>query len=144
MLSNVLSFSADFLHAYEGVCQPVCREFQISQTAFDIVMFLANNPEYTTASDIVHLRGIRANLVSVNVDRLAESGYLLRCRSQSDRRKVSLQLTPAAQPIIQKGRAAQEEFYHLLTQGIDPDTLQRGHELFCQLRDHARLIAQRS
>ena len=39
------------------------------QTAFDILMFLANNPEYKTARDIVEIRKIKANLVSVNVDR---------------------------------------------------------------------------
>ena len=34
-------------------------------------MFLYNNPEYKTARDIVEIRNIKANLVSVNVEKLA-------------------------------------------------------------------------
>ena len=41
-------------------------------------MFLANNPEYTTARDIVEVRKIKANLVSINVDKLVGEGYLRR------------------------------------------------------------------
>ena len=32
--------------------QPLCHELKLPQTAFDILMFLANNPEYKTARDI--------------------------------------------------------------------------------------------
>ncbi len=38
-------------------------------------MFLANNSEYKTARDIVEIRKIKANLVSVNVDKLVNEGY---------------------------------------------------------------------
>ena len=48
----------------------LCHALHLPQTAFDILLFLANNPEYRTASDIVEFRKIKANLVSVNVDRL--------------------------------------------------------------------------
>ena len=50
----------------------------LPQTAFDILMFLANNPDYKTARDIVEIRQIKANLVSVNVDKLVQEGYLER------------------------------------------------------------------
>ena len=48
----------------------------LGKVAFDILLFLANNPEYKTASDIVEYRGIKANLVSVNVDKLVHDRYL--------------------------------------------------------------------
>ena len=62
--------------AYSAMCRPLCRELKLTQTAFDILLFLANNPGHDTASDIVELRRIKANLVSVNVNRLVEEGYL--------------------------------------------------------------------
>ena len=37
-------------------------------------MFLYNNPEYKTARDIVEIRNIKANLVSVNVEKLVQDG----------------------------------------------------------------------
>ena len=35
--------------AYSAVCKPLCQKLHLPQTAFDILMFLANNPNYTTA-----------------------------------------------------------------------------------------------
>ncbi len=65
-----LSFMHKFSSAYTAACKPLCHALHLPQTAFDILLFLANNPEYRTASDIVEFRKIKANLVSVNVDRL--------------------------------------------------------------------------
>ena len=31
--------------AYSTVCKPLCQELGLPQTAFDILLFLANNPE---------------------------------------------------------------------------------------------------
>ena len=74
--------------AYSALCHSLCRELNLPQTAFDILLFLANNPECDTASDIVELRKIKANLVSVNVNRLVEEGYLYREPVPGDRRKT--------------------------------------------------------
>ena len=75
--------------AYSAVCKPLCQELGLPQTAFDILLFLANNPTYKTASDIVEVRHIKANLVSVNVDKLVHEGLLTRCQVPNDRRKTS-------------------------------------------------------
>lgn len=78
-------------------------------------MFLANNPEYTTARDIVEVRKIKANLVSVNVDRLVCDGYIIRKETKGDRRKTQLICTPAAEEIIKEGQVLQKDFLeHLL------------------------------
>ena len=100
--------------AYDAVCKPLCRELGLPQTAFDILMFLANNSEYTTAGDIVNIRRIKPNLVSVNVDRLVRSGYLERRSVSGDRRKTSLLLTERAEPIVRRGREVQERFSELM------------------------------
>jgi DNA-binding MarR family transcriptional regulator len=105
--------------AYSAVCKPLCQELGLPQTAFDILLFLANNPTYKTASDIVEVRHIKANLVSVNVDKLVHEGLLTRCPVPNDRRKTELLCTKKAQPIIQRGRALQEAFFDRLLNGID-------------------------
>ena len=63
--------------AYAALCKPLCQKLHLPQTAFDILMFLANNPGYQTASDVVEVRKLKANLVSVNVDRLVQEGARL-------------------------------------------------------------------
>ena len=82
--------------AYSTVCKPLCQELKLPQTAFDILMFLANNPDCKTARDIVEIRKIKANLVSVNVDKLVQEGYLERRTVQDDRRKQELHCTERA------------------------------------------------
>lgn len=72
-----LEFARKTALAYNVICKPLCRELGVTQTAFDILMFLANNPDHKTARDIVEIRHIKANLVSVNVDRLVQEGCLV-------------------------------------------------------------------
>ena len=108
--------------AYNMTCKSLCQELGLPQTAFDILMFLANNPDYRTASDIVEIRKLKANLVSVNVDKLVREGYLKRCAVEGDRRKTELLCTEKAQPIIAKGRALQQTFVSRILTGIDEES----------------------
>ena len=77
-MNPTIEISFKTAQAYNAMCKPLCQELKLPQTAFDILMFLANNPDCTTARDIVEIRKIKANLVSVNVDRLVQEGYLER------------------------------------------------------------------
>ncbi len=109
-----MDFALKMSLAYNTKCKPLCQELRLPQTAFDILMFLANNPRYKTASDIVEVRKIKANLVSVNVDKLVQEGYLERKAVEGDRRKTKLICTDKAQPVIERGKAMQEYFFRQL------------------------------
>lgn len=118
-----LDFAQKLARAYTSICKPLCHELNLPQTAFDILMFLGNNPEYQTARDIVEIRHIKANLVSVNVDRLVQEGYLNRCPAPGDRRKTLLLCTEKAHGILSLGRQLQEQFFASLFRGVDPEHL---------------------
>ena len=109
-----MEFSRKLALAYTAVCKPLCQTLKLPQTAFDILLFLANNPAYQTAADIVEVRKIKANLVSVNVDKLVRDGYLTREAVPGDRRKTRLLCTEKAQPIILQGRQLQSAFLQRL------------------------------
>ena len=109
-----MEFAQKFVVAYNAALKPLCKELHLPQTAMDILLFLANNPEYRTASDIVEIRKLKANLVSVNVDRLVREGYLRRQAVEGDRRKTELLCTEKAQPVILRGREVQEAFQERL------------------------------
>ena len=70
------------LELYNQLCSPLCQQTGISQTSLDILMFLKNNPQYKNAADIVKFRGIKANLVSVHVERLPHSYRRIRYQDQ--------------------------------------------------------------
>ena len=105
--------------AYSKVCKPLCKELGLSQTAFDIMMFLGYNPKYKTARDIVEIRHIKANLVSVNIERLVQEGYLIRQAVKDDRRKTVLLCTEKAKPMIRRGQQLQKMFFEKLFAHID-------------------------
>lgn len=129
-------YMASFVHcmtaAYDGYCQSICREMQIGRTAFDIVMFLANNPQYSTARDISRYRWIKPNLVSFTVDKLVREGYLQRHPVPGDRRKVHLSCTEKAMEMVQRGRRMQADFLQALTAGLDGKEI-RQFERYVQL-----------
>ena len=138
-MNPTIEISFKTAQAYSAMCKPLCQELKLPQTAFDILMFLANNPDCTTARDIVEIRKIKANLVSVNVDRLVQEGYLERRAVAGDRRKTQLLCTEKAQPVIARGREVQERFFARLldnmfdsAQGIDLPPQQRNVGLLFQ------------
>ena len=116
-----IEFPRKLLLAYNAMCNPLCRKLGLPQTAFDILMFLGNNPEYRTARDIVEVRNIKANLVSVNVDRLVQEGYLERRSVAMDRRKTELICTEKAKSLMEEGRAMQQAFWEKLFDGMDQE-----------------------
>ena len=114
-----IEFPNKMAHAYSVMCKPLCQEMKLPQTAFDILMFLSNNPQYKTARDIVEVRKIKANLVSINVDKLVKEGYLERREVAGDRRKTELVCTSQADSIIEKGRLVQKDFKDTLFNNMD-------------------------
>ena len=116
-----IEFPRNLLLAFNAMCKPLCRKLGLPQTAFDILMFLGNNPEYRTARDIVEVRNIKANLVSVNVDRLVQEGYLERRSVAMDRRKTELICTEKAKSLMEEGRAMQQAFGEKLFDGMDQE-----------------------
>lgn len=124
-----IEFARNFYQAYCIRCKSLCRELRMPQTAFDILMFLANNPQYNTAKDIVELRGLKANLVSVNVERLVQEGYLDRRDFPGDRRKTILVCTENARPVIQKGRELQNGFFEEIFRDVDDASRENFHRV---------------
>ena len=114
-----IEFAIKTSQAYSAVCKPLCQELGMPQTALDILLFLANNPDYKTARDIVEVRHIKANLVSMYVDKLVQEGYLERYAVTGDRRKTKLLCTSKAAPVIRKGRAVQNAFFKRLLNNTD-------------------------
>ena len=118
MNPSTMEYAHEFMQVYDLRSKEARREFDLTQTAFDIVLFLANNPQYHTARDIVEVRRLKANLVSVNVDKLVSEGYLVREPIPGDRRKVALALTEKAGPVVERGRAFQKAFFDELAEGV--------------------------
>ena len=89
-MNTGIEFTMKLSAAYSAVCRPLCHELNLPQTAFDILMFLANNPE-----------------------------YLRREADTDDRRKTHLLCTDKAGAVIEQGRTLQNRFMNSLLAHID-------------------------
>lgn len=116
-------YAKRFMDAYSAAMQPLSREFSIPQTAAEILLFLANNPENRTAKDICAMRRFKPGIVSLHVDTLVTLGLLARKSVPGDRRKLCLEPTEKASPIIARGRQMQERFAQTLAQGLSAEDL---------------------
>lgn len=117
-MESQIAFLNKYGRAYVSYCKSICREYDINQTEFDILMFFGNNPEYDCAKDIVDVRKIKANLVSINVDKLVNDGYLERKLMLNDRRKYCLVLTKQGKALVKKGKEVQDSFFELLFDSV--------------------------
>lgn len=125
----IMTMAAKAGRIYEQFCAPVCREYRLSQTAFDVLLFLANNENFNTARDIFRMRGIKSGIVSVTVENLIRVGYLRRENDPKDRRIQRLILLPESAAAIEAGKRAQAAFFEALMKDILPEE----REVFAEL-----------
>lgn len=138
--ATLLLFVKKVEYAYAKFSEPLLEEFNLPQVSFDILMFLANNPEYKTAKEICENRHIKKNLVSVHVEKLVSAGYLARGPIEGDRRKIGLTCTLKSKHIIDAGFKMQENFIKNLTNGITEDDWKKYKSVIDTIEANARAM----
>jgi MarR family transcriptional regulator for hemolysin len=128
---------------YEKQFEETRMKYQISQSELDILAFLANNPEYDTASDIVEIRMIAKSYVSTSVESLITKGLLERVQDQNDRRVIHLKLTEKTTPIITDIRLGQAQVLKLLFDGMTNDEIRVFEKLLERIFDNADAALER-
>lgn len=121
MLPSFLTRSRGMGKLYTGLFAPLLEEYGLTQLEIDILLFLANNPPFDTARDIVEQRHLAKSHVSAGVESLAGRGLLERRRLAGNRKTIHLRLTPAAAPVVEAGRAVQRRYGRLLLDGFTPE-----------------------
>ncbi len=137
-----LADTQKIIHAYNTLCEPLLKQFDLPQVSFDILMFLNNNPMYSTAQDISKLRHIKKNLVSVHVEKLVSIGLLERQPFSGDRRKIALRCTQKAQPILDAGLEFQKKFFADLTNGISDEKWKVFEEIYDAIKANAEQMSK--
>ena len=107
--------------AYEKALLPLAKETDMPHTAISILLFVANNPDFATASNICDMRGLKKPIVSAHVERLVQEGYIERRAVPGDRRKDALICTEKAAGSIEAGRNRQIQFANAVLEGISEE-----------------------
>ena len=121
MLPAFFTRSQGLRKLYCGLFTPLLERWGITQLEMDVLLFLANNPPYDTARDIVEKRHLAKSHVSVGVEALVNRGLLERQKREGNRKTIHLRLTEAAGPVVAEGRAVQRQYGELLLTGLSEE-----------------------
>lgn len=138
--TEVYTGAKRFKEAYGDYMAPLSRELGMSQTALDILMFLANNPSLSTAAEVCGYLRLKSAIVSFHVEKLVQQGLLQRLPAQRDRRRSPLAPTEAAQPLIEQGRRMQEAFSKALLQGLKEEELQAFERCLAGMEENLKAL----
>lgn len=120
---------------YEKYCQKLTREWGMNTTAFQVIMFFANNPEFNTARDLCQYRGMKTGIASVAIEQLTQAGLLERRTDPKDRRIQRLYLTEKSDALVQEGRAIQLRFFNQLKSGLTEEEFDTYLKLTMKLKN---------
>ncbi len=137
--TKILTSGQQMKRLYEKQFEEICGRYQITQNEADIIAFLANNPDFDTARDIVEMRMIAKSYISKSVENLIKKGILVRISDKEDRRIIHLQLTDKAIPIIDDARLKQKEFVEVLFAGMDDNEIKTFESLLTKIFDNANI-----
>lgn len=118
-----------FLHCvavenlYEKVVTSVSERYGLTYMELTILLFLANYPQYDTATEIIKVRKLSKSHASLSIRSLQEQGLLEGEHQGGDHRTIHLHTTAAAAKIIEDGRAAQTRFYEIAFAGFSENDM---------------------
>ena len=137
--TKILASGQQMKRLYEKQFEEICGRYQITQNEADIIAFLANNPDFDTARDIVEMRMIAKSYISKSVENLIKKGFIVRISDKEDRRIIHLQLTNSSIPIIDDARLKQKEFVETLFVGMDAYEIDTFESLLTKIFDNANM-----
>ena len=108
---------------YAKCVEETCTAHNITRIELDILLFLANNPCYETATDIVEVRYLAKSQVSTAIRLLEEKGYLRKEFAGHNRKTVHLKLCKSSGKIIHDGHSAQKKFLKIMLQGFSQEEI---------------------
>lgn len=103
---------------YLTILAPVCEKYDLSHTDLMIILCLANNPQLDTATDIIKLRKLTKSAVSMSVRTLQDKGLIAGEHLNGNHRSIHLSVCESALPIVEEGKAAQDRFFSIISDGF--------------------------
>ena len=100
---NYFDTMAKAQKGYARLMDPICKKWDLTRNELDVLLFLANNPEFDRAVDIVNNRGLSKSHVSLSISNLERRGFLERIDDPDDRLLPDSWPRDASSPICIRG-----------------------------------------
>lgn len=127
---DILSFRQAAVLMYRKSFEKLLLDAEMTQMEMDILLFLANNPQYNTAKEIIEIRYLTKSHVSSSVEKLVQRGFLSRFQDENNQKLIHLHIQQTAWPWIEQGRTCQQQFTDLLLEGFSCEDRRKLQELF--------------
>ena len=108
---------------YSKCVEGVCAKHNITRMELDILLFLANNPCFDTATDIIEVRYLSKSQVSSSIKLLEQCGYIRKEYLECNRKTAHLKICKGAVDIINDGQTAQEKFISIMMDGFSQEEI---------------------
>ena len=103
---------------YELLSGKVCDKYELTQMEYDILMFLHNNPQNSTAAEIVKIRKSTKSHVSTSLKNLENKKLIERKQSEENKKHIEIFLLDKAELIVEEGINAQKQFAQNVLSGL--------------------------
>ena len=113
---------------YEILKSSVCEKYQLRQMEYDILMFLYNNPQHSTAADIVRYRKSTKSHVSMSLKVLED---------KDNKKRVEIYILDSADDIIKDGIRVQKQFAKDMFNGLTDDEIALCKQIFKKICNNA-------
>lgn len=122
---------------YEKMTESVRKKYDLTQIEFDVLMFLHNNPQYKTATDVVKIRKLAKSHVSLAISALQNKRYLSARHENGNKKTVVLAITENATTLISDGERAQIDFGKTLFDGFSQSEMDYCKKMFLRTCENA-------
>ena len=123
---------------YERMVVPVCKAHGLTYMEFTILMFLANNPQRDTATQICRIRQLSKSHVALSLKGLQAKGLVTGHYFPGNQKTLHLRLTGAAEPVAAQGREAQKKFGDQLIRGFSPEEIRQLQSLIDRIHENMK------
>lgn len=129
----ILSYAQHYKKYYTVQFEGAAAAYGLNQLEIDILLFLHNNPELCTASDICRYRALAKSNVSAAVERLRSRGVLTVSPAPGNRRQRLLGFTADGQRIAAALAEIQHRTVEPLFEGFTAEEQQRLQEYLSRI-----------
>ena len=129
----ILAYAQHYKKYYSAQFAGAAAAYGLNQLEIDILLFLHNNPELCTSSDICRYRGLAKSNVSAAVERLRSRGVLEVLPAPDNRRQRILRFTGAARPMAEALAEIQRRTLEPLFDGFTAAEQQALQEYLCRM-----------
>jgi len=145
MVSATTDLSLELANDLRPVVLRVARQLRKETEQFGItsrqatLLHLVKLSPGLTLRALAESEGISAPALSGHIDRLEEAGLLVRVRSDVDRRRVGLELTPAGERLLRSIRERRTAWLAERLEALEPEELraiERAIEPLLKLVEH--------